>query len=195
MSEENENSDQQADIDLAIRAMLKNMPGGFSVAPDGAVTEDRVAVDVKSVEELSKLVRQPVPVTFDLQGGNRVRFMIRPLDAIETREIDDLNANAPIPPFKETTRSPSLAIGKPQDKAPAEYNFADPEYRKKVVRHAALRRAIVISKGLCDIKIEGQTAEQKAEFLEKNFTARILDGIEAAINGLSSDPIERALFT
>lgn len=178
-----------------LQKMLKEMPGGFSVAPDGVVTADREAVEVRSIEEFSKLVREPKSVTITLHGGKAVRFKVRPIDSVEQREIDEMDSDAPIPPLKKAPASPSIAQGRPKTDATPEYDWTDADYRRKVLRHRELKRAAIISKGLLSVGIPGETVEAKAEFLANHFTERVLDAISNAITGMSSEPIERALFT
>lgn len=198
MDEKNQSEGTAPDTDTAEKAvekMLKDMPGGFSVAPDGSVTADREAVEVKTIEEFSKLVREPKTVTITLHGGKAVRFRVRPIDAMEQREIDEMDSDAPIPPLKKAPASPSLAQGRQKADTPPEYDWADPDYRKKIARVRELKRAAVISRGLLSVGVPGETVEAKANFLATHFTERVLDAIHNAIAGMSSEPIERALFT
>jgi hypothetical protein len=181
--------------DGAILKLLKQHPGGFSVAPNGIITADREAVNVTSIEQFSELVREPRTVVFQLHGGKAVRFKVRPLDVNEQREIDDLDSEAPLPPPKKQPQSPSIARGVRPEQVTQEYDWQDKEYRRKAMRHRELKRAAVICKGLLDLEIPGKTIEKKAEYLAEKFTVRILDGIEASIGELSTEPIERAVFT
>ena len=202
MSDQNENQPapeltKPAPTVDPLRKMLQDMPGGFSVAPDGTVTADREAIEIKSIDQFSKLVREPKTVSFELHGGKVIKFQVRPLDAIEQRVIDDLDAEAPLPPIKGKGQSPSLAQGRPKSaqEAITEYDWTDKDYRKKIARHRQLKQAAIVAKGLLNLEIPGDTVEKKADFLAQHFTTRILDGIENAINGMTSEPIERAVFT
>lgn len=186
------------DHDAALAAavsLLKEHPGGFSVAPDGTLTADRAAIEVKSIEQFSELAREPKTITFDLHGGKLIKFKIRPLNCDEQKEIDDLDVEAPLPPKKQKPANPSLARGRQQDAGADEYDYADKEFIRKRLQHMALRQAAVISRGLLSMEVPGETIEQKAGHLRKAFPPRILDGIENAIRAVTSDPIERALFT
>lgn len=175
--------------------LLKDNPGGFSVAPDGTLVADRQATEIKSIEQFSELARAPKTITFDLTGGKIIKFKIRPLDCDEYREIDKLDSELPQPPKKEQSKSPSIAKSQQRNSPLDDYDWDNPDYKKKVREHRELKRAAVIVKGLLNLAVPGENLETQRDHLHKNFPPRILDGIEATIRSITSDPIERALFS
>jgi len=182
----------------AIMSLLKEHPGGFSIAPDGRLTADREAIAITSLEQFSGIAREPKTVVLDLRAGRTVRVKIRPLDVNEQREIDALDSESPLPPLKPKPSGPSLALGKPTKTEAAgleDYDWQNKEYRAKLNRHRELKRAATVSMGLVDLEVPGKTLEERAAYLAEHFTVRILDGLEASIRELSSEPIERAVFT
>jgi hypothetical protein len=197
MPEEQKTEKSPEELKAFAVELLKEYPGGYSVMPDGSVVADRVAIDIISAEQFSELVREPRSIIVDLLGNKAIKFKVRPLDVNEWREIEDMDAEAPMPPpEKKAGQSLSLAKGAKSERNDVEkYDWSDPEYLKKSVRHKQLKQAAIISQGLLSIKIPGETVEQKRDYLAKNFTPRILGAIESAIRELTSNPIERALFT
>lgn len=175
--------------------LLKTNPGGFSVAPDGTITPDRGAIEVKSLSEFSELARAPKTIDLDLHGGKVVRIKIRPLDCNEQKELDNMEKERPMPPKKSKTPSPSMARQRTESSVVEEYDWDDKKYNVDIVNYLELKRTALIVRGLLGIEIAGDNLEAKRETLQKSFTPRVLDGIANAIKAITSDPIDRALFT
>ena len=179
-------------VKSVIDHLLKQNPQGFSISASGDLAPEMEAVEIKSMEQFAKIAREPKVITISLYAGRNVQFKVRPLDVDTQREIDKLENEAPAPPKKQKTASPSLARGR--DSGPDEYDYRDKEYLRLVDEHLERKRTATIFHGLLDIEIPGETLEQKQQYLSKNFPPRILDAIAAAIRSLTTDTIERALF-
>ena len=179
------------DIDAAaaITRLLQEHPKGFMVGAGGELTPVSDALKITSLEDLSKLSLAPKLWQFSLPGGQVVELKLRPLNSVESTEIDDLLGDKePIPPTKAR---PSVK-GKPGE----EYtDYQDKEYLKKDRKHYQLKRAAVIDRGVVDITIPGENLDEKAAWLQKAFPPRVLELIQDGIlQQTSKSQVEKAVF-
>lgn len=165
----------------AIKRLLMENPRGFSVSESGQVTPVSDAVRIKSLDQLAKLTREPKLMQFSLPGGEVIEFKLRPLTSDEGQEIDDLDENAPVPPMKKL-------------KGENVPDYDDKEFKRKDRNHTLVKRTAVICKGLLEVEVPGDTLDAKNKFLLETFPPRILNAIEAGILGMTSKPVERAVF-
>lgn len=174
------NSADDLDPAAALTRLLREHPRGFSVSESGTLTPVSDAVRIKSMDQLAKLTLAPKLMQFPLPGGEVIEFRLRALSSVEGSEIDDLDENAPVPPQKKG------------EKGVLDYD--DKDFKRRDRSHTLLKRTAVIVKGLLEVEIPGDDLEAKNGYLLKTFPPRILNAIEQGILGMTSKPVERAVF-
>jgi hypothetical protein len=175
----------------AVALLLQIHPKGFRVDQGGNLSaagsepDGRSSEKITSLDRLSELARAPKTLQIEIHGC-LVEIAVKGLSGEEDAEADKVLSEVGPPPKKY-----KIEQGK---KVEDGFDYNDKEWVGKRVEALRLKRARVISMGLSDLEVPGDTLEAKADWLSKNFPPHVLDALHAAIANLTTEPIERAAF-
>ena len=143
--------------------------------------------DLGALETLSMTMRT---YEFTVDKGSaterRMAIKIKALTARQVSQLDKLTANLR-PPMKKQKGPNGTEI--------EVYDDQDPEYQAR--RDAAIQRKQVayIEAGAPDLKIPGETLEEKVVYLFEHLPTGAIIDVYRAIMQLTADPFSDALFT
>jgi len=168
--------------DSALASLLAQHPNGFAVSANGQLTPASGHA-ITSLEQLRELSCAMKRFQFDI-NGNEVTLEVRPLREEEVAAIDKIGADL-MPPqkFADAAR-----------KVPNGFDWEDRDYVTKATHAIELRRAAKIAIAIPALGIQPGPAEQQLEVLQKTLPKKIIDALGAAVDRLSTDPIQKASF-
>ena len=149
---------------------------------------------ISDFEQLRKLVMANRYWDFLLTRGSgieadekepkqRLRIELRALTADEVQECNKITDK--IRPPSETDKKTGQTT----------YETEDPEYQERMKVGLRQKKAAWFQKGVISFQIPGETLEEKAVNLYKQFPIGVIEDIYNALMELTGDPFKDALFT
>ena len=149
---------------------------------------------ISDFEQLRKLVMANRFWDFSLTKGSgiepdekepkqRLRIELRALTADEVQECNRITDK--IRPPSETDKKTNQTT----------YDTEDPEYQERMKVGLRQKKAAWFQKGVISFQIPGETLEEKAVNLYKQFPIGVIEDIYNALMELTGDPFKDALFT
>lgn len=150
--------------------------------------ERRAGRRFNGLDDLSSDVMAPVDFTCEFKPGQAVTFRIKALDALVAKECDDIGADVRPPKKKIPAQGPRGTVTE-------ELDWEDKDFLARRSQVNSLRTAFVLTRGLVDFEIPGETLEEKSKNLRAKLPPRVTEALFAAITGLTSDPVKQADFS
>lgn len=178
----------------ALESLLRGEPFLLGIPDFGQVTltppEKKATAQFRSLDELSAEIMKPVEFTTEFKPGVPVKFLIKALDSNLCKQRDDIGADV-MPPKKVKPAQGRRSDVMQQE----EYDYDDAGYRTKLQHVSQLQQAFILVHGILEFEVPGENLEEKMKALRAKLPPRVLNGLQAAILGLTVDPIKQADFS
>jgi len=138
-------------------------------------------ISFSSLEEMANVFNEAVSAQFEIKE-KKYSVDIRPLNAKETQSAGDMVDLIP-PKIKKPSKTQPGGFEE-------EYDYLNSDFMKKRAEAASLQRAYVLDVGVVSLEIPGKSLEEKRQYLEQTFPARLLDFLYDEIMAISTGDLK-----